>query len=300
MSDQAAATTAFPDMPVAHAVYTAGGTKLHYVTAGSGSPVLLWHGFLGSWFSWRKLIPLLASHYTVIVPDMRGYGDSDKPESGYDGLTLANDFRALTQHLKLGPVHLVAHDMGAPPALLWAAHHPDEVRSLCYLEEPVLTNETLEPVFRFSPETTTNGGLWWWLLALAKDAPERLVVGHERAFLTWFYVNFTQNPSSIEDAAVIEFLRTFSGTDGVRGAFGVYRAIFDTIAQTEPLRSAKVQVPVLALGGALSLSSRPHQMLQTVATNVSGGAVDNCGHFIAEEQPASLHEHLLQFWREIR
>ena len=81
---------------------------------------------------------------------MRGYGDSDKPAGSYDGQTLVADFRALAKHLHLGPLHIVAHDMGAPPALLWAAEHPKEIASLTYLEEPVLTSETLAPVFQFS------------------------------------------------------------------------------------------------------------------------------------------------------
>ena len=298
MTERRPETLNIPGTSLAHDTFTTNGITLHCVTTGSGSPVLLWHGFLGTWYSWRKLIPLLASEHTVVVPDMRGYGDSDKPESGYDGLSLVADFRALVRYLNLGPLHVVAHDMGAPPALLWAAHHPSEVKSLVYLDEPVLTDASLAPVFQFSPETTKNGGLWWWLLALAGDAPERLIVGHERPFLTWFYENFSKDRSAIEEEAVSEFLRTFSGGAGVHGALGVYRAIFETVAQTEPLRSANVQVPVLALGGALSLGSRPHERMHTVAKQVSGGAIENCGHFIAEEKPAELYQRLIQFWSD--
>ncbi len=94
--------------------------------------MLLWHGFLETWYCWRKVIPLLAQHYTVLVPDMRGYGDSDKPAMGYDGHTLVEDFRQLVQQLGFQQLRIVAHDMGAPPALLWVAQYPDEVKCLAY------------------------------------------------------------------------------------------------------------------------------------------------------------------------
>ncbi|MBD3887706.1 alpha/beta hydrolase [Phormidium tenue FACHB-886] len=104
--------------------------NLHYAIGGQGAPILLWHGFLETWYCWRKVMPTLAKRYTVIAPDMRGYGDSDKTQQGYDARTLADDFRQLIQQLGFSQVHLVAHDMGAPSALLYASDYPDEVLSL--------------------------------------------------------------------------------------------------------------------------------------------------------------------------
>ncbi len=159
------------------------GLRLRYRVSGSGEPVLLWHGFLGTSDVWRKVAPLLAQTHTVIAPDMRGYGDSDKPKQGYDARTIAADFRALVKHLGLGPIHLVAHDMGAPPALVWAGEHPDDVRTLTYLDEPVITSECLPQVIQFTPQGTQMGGLWWWQFALAPEIAETLLAGHEREFL---------------------------------------------------------------------------------------------------------------------
>ena len=103
-----------------------GGVTLHYWLGGApdGHPILLWHGFLGTSYSWHKVMPLLAeAGYRVLVPDMRGYGDSDKPAGtkGYDGLALAEEFRVLIRTIAFGaggPITIAAHDMGAPPALL--------------------------------------------------------------------------------------------------------------------------------------------------------------------------------------
>ncbi|MEH1844939.1 MAG: alpha/beta fold hydrolase [Nostoc sp.] len=73
-----------------HHTAQANGVQLHYVRGGQGPVVLLWHGFLETWYCWRKIMPVLAKQYTVIAPDMRGYGDSDKPDHGYDVRTLAD------------------------------------------------------------------------------------------------------------------------------------------------------------------------------------------------------------------
>jgi len=114
------------------------GVDLRYLVGGDpgGPPVILRHGFLSTSYAWRKVMPALANAgLAILVPDMRGYGDSDKPAGieGYDGRALAEEFRALVREIGFGAgrlLALVAHDMGAPPALLWAADHPEEVAGL--------------------------------------------------------------------------------------------------------------------------------------------------------------------------
>ena len=77
--------------------------------------------------------------------------------------------------------------MGAPPALPWAADFPDEVRGPFYMEVPVMLSEILSEIICYTPTAMAKGSMWWWILPLAPDVPERLVIGHERAFLTWFF-----------------------------------------------------------------------------------------------------------------
>ena len=277
------------------------GVRLHYRLGGdpTGRPVLLWHGFLGTSYVWRKVMPALAAAgLAVLVPDMRGYGDSDKPAGtdGYDGRALAEEFRALVRAIDFGagqPILLVAHDMGAPAALLWAADHPSEIAGLLYMEEPVILPDVFAKIIVYTPETMQRGSLWWWLLPLAPGAVERLVVGNERAFLTWFYDRDQGSHDAIEPAAVEETLRTFSGLEGVLGAMGVYRAAFTTMEQTTPLIQNKVTVPVVALGGAKAQGDRVQHMMQLVAETVTGGSVPNCGHFIPEEEPDDVVRHVL-------
>lgn len=138
----------------------------------------------------------------VLVPEMRGYGDSDKPAgvAGYGGRALAEEFRALVGQIGFGggrPLTLVAHDMGAPPALLWAADHPDEVRGLLYMEVPVMLADVLQGIIAYTPSAMAHGSMWWWVLPLAPEVPERLVVDHERAFLTWFFDRHMVNRAAI-------------------------------------------------------------------------------------------------------
>lgn len=282
-----------------------GGVRLHYRLGGDpqGPPVLLWHGFLGTSYSWRKVAArLIEAGCAVLIPDMRGYGDSDKPAGvvGYDGLALANECRTLAQQIGFGngqPLILAAHDMGAPPALLWAAAHPDEIAGLLYLDEPVMLAEVLRTLISYTPQIASTGGLWWWTLALAPGIPERLIVGNERAFLSWFYDRESVVPGAIEPAAVDEYLRTFSGPDGVLGALGVYRAAFTTQDQTVPLASARVQVPVIALGGERGLGSNVRQMVEQVAEHVTGGVIQGSGHFLAEERPDEVAQQILSLIR---
>jgi len=198
----------------------------------------------------------------VFVPDMRGYGDSDKPPGveGYDARALANEARALVAQIgfgRRGPVVHAAHDMGELPALLWAAHHPDEVKALLYIEAPVMLGEVLRPVFAYTPESMGQGSMWWWILPLAPGVPERLIVGNERSFLDWFYEgDHVINHDAFTRSVVDEYLRTFSGRDGVLGSLGIYRAAFTSIAPDRAPAKVQDQDARMGDGGEKGLGAR--------------------------------------------
>ena len=268
------------------------GQTINYAVTGSGPAVLLWHGFLSTSYMWRHLIPLMAKDYTLIMPDMRGYGDSSKPDEGYDPKTLTEDFRSLMQELGHEQMHIISFDMGAPPALYYAANYPDEVLSLTYLDEPLMKSDTIQQFMEYSRDGHVDG-LWWWPMGLAPDVPQTMIVGNEKNFFQWFANHYMVSRPDDYDQALEEYLRTFRGEEGVLGALGVYREIFATMEQTDGID--QIQVPVLALGGAKSMAERTQQMLEGVATNLQGGVVKNSGHFIAEEQPEALVERWQAF-----
>jgi pimeloyl-ACP methyl ester carboxylesterase len=279
-----------------------GGVRLHYWVGGdpNGPPVLLWHGFLSTGYAWRKVMTVLAdAGFAVLVPDMRGFGDSDKPAGtgGYDARALAEECRALVRRIGFGggqPITLVAHDLGAPPALLWAADHPEEIAGLLHMECPVMLSDVLTKILAYTPEAMNNGSMWWWILPLASGVPEALVVGNERAFVNWFYDGATAVRGAIEPETVDEYLRTFSGQEGVLSAMGIYRAAFVTMDQTAALMKKKVKVPIVALGGEKALGANVLAWVKLVAESATGEVIANCGHFIPEERPDEVVRHVLK------
>ena len=284
------------------ATVTVDGVRLHYWLGGdpNGERCILWHGFLSTGYVWRDVAPALAAAgFAVLIPDMRGYGDSDKPEGehGYDALALAEECRALAAAIGFRDgrqIHHAAHDMGALPALMWTSEHPDEVASLLYIEAPVMLGEVLRHVIAYTPEAMKEGSMWWWILPLAPGVPERLVVGNERAFLTWFYEGpAVARPNVFAPETVDEYLRTFSGRAGVLGSMGIYRAAFASIEQTERLMKAKITVPVVAIGGGKGLGARVGEMVKMIAENVDAHTISDCGHFVPEERPDVVIEHIL-------
>jgi pimeloyl-ACP methyl ester carboxylesterase len=281
---------------------TVAGIRLHYWIGGdlAGQPVILWHGFLSTAYAWRDVAPALAqAGLAVLIADMRGYGDSDKPpgNDGYDARSLAEECRALVAGIGFGngkPLIHAAHDMGALPALIWTADHPEEIAGLLYIEAPVMLGPVLRQVFAYTPQAMAQGSMWWWILPLAPGVPERLIVGNERAFLTWFYEgDHVVNHAAITPEAVDEYLRTFAGKEGVLGSMGIYRAAFASIDQTEPLMSAKISVPVVALGGEKGLGGKVGDMVAMVAENVEAHTLTGCGHFMIEERPEFVADHIV-------
>lgn len=274
---------------------TVGGSRLHYWIGGPEADVLvvLWHGFLGTGYAWREVAAdLVSAGLQVLVVDLLGFGDSDKPSGtgGYDARAMSEQVRSLAALAAPGSTKylLVAHDMGAPPALLWAAGHPGEVQALVYIEAPVMAGDLLRPMISYTPQAMSGGSMWWWILPLAPGVPEALIAGNEEAFLRWFYDGAAGNSDTFADNVVSEYLRTFSGTAGVLGSMGVYRAAFTSIEQTEPLQSAKVAVPVLGIGGERGLGQQVGTMLQSVAENVTSVTLDGVGHFVPEEAPREV------------
>jgi len=285
------------------------GVHLHFWVGGdpSGQPVILWHGFLSTGYAWRDVAPELAeAGLAVLVPDMRGYGDSDKPggNDGYDARALAEECRALVSEIDFGggrPVILAAHDMGALPALIWTSDHPEEIAGLLYIEAPVMLGEVLRKIIAYTPEAMKEGSMWWWILPLAPGVPERLIVGNERAFLTWFYEGHAvANHEAFGKPVVDEYLRSFAGREGVLGSMGIYRAAFTSIHQTEALTRAKVRTPVVALGGEKGLGPMVGDMVKMVAETVDAHTFPGCGHFLPEECPATVIKHILAVARTVR
>lgn len=276
-----------------HHTTRANGVRLHYVMGGEGDPVVLLHGWTQTWRGWRKVMPLLAERHTVIAPDLRGMGDSDKPRDGYDGLTVAEDVRQLVRGLGFERFHLVGHDIGGWPAYPLAASYPGAVRTLAMVD-------SLPPGLGYDDFSVTGESpLWHPAFHMAEDVAEMLVSGKEREYLSYFYRNFSYDPAAIGEEDVDEYVSRYSAPGGLRGGFGHYRAFFESVEQNRELAGrGKLGMPVLALGGDHSIGEGVLWATREFADNVRGGAVERCGHFVPDERPRDLAERLLAFFDE--
>ncbi|MCW2551205.1 MAG: alpha/beta hydrolase [Mycobacterium sp.] len=162
-------------LEVTHHRVRANGIDQHYVTAGAGPPVVLLHGFPEFWYAWRHQIPRLAEHYTVIAPDLRGYGYTEKPHTGYDKRTMAADIRELMAALGYDRAAVVGHDRGARVGLRLAKDHPDFVARLA-----VLDNVPTRVLFEMMDGNLAKGQ-WWFLFNAVPNLPEALISGREKS-----------------------------------------------------------------------------------------------------------------------
>ena len=279
--------------PLSHHHAKLDGVTLHYVVSGRGPAVVLLHGWPQTWYEWRHVIPALAERYTVIAPDLRGLGNSSRPETGYDKKTVANDVWQLVNG-KLGHERffVVGHDWGGPTAYALAAAHPEAVTRLAILDVVIPGD---------GGDFSQGGRRWHHQFHLTPDLPEALTEGRERLYLSWFYRTFGHRPDAISEADIDEYLRTYAQPGAMRAGFAYYRALpqdaADNRANAERL---KLPMPVLALGGAggRGRGREPEDSLRRLALNVQGEVVAECGHWIPEEQPRYLAERLLGFFAE--
>src|ERR1700689_3676984 len=285
-----ATTKQAPLAGITHHYAKVNGTNLRYVSAGKGTQVLLVPGFPGTWWTFRKLIPLLAANHRVYAVDLRGFGDSDNGSGAYDSKTSAEDLHLLIETLDVGPVHLTGQDISGATVLRLAATYPDEVRSLTAIEMglPGFGLETLADI--------THGGNWHIGVLAAPDIPEMLLAGREREFLGQFaYPAMSATPGAITGADIDEFARTYSRPGGWRGAAGLYQSMLREGPDIRALAKAPgLTVPVLAVGaggGPFTAGT----MSQAAPGNVSSVSLDGVGHYAAMEAPGELAKALLGF-----
>lgn len=283
---------------VTHHYATVNGVRLHYVTAGDpdAPPVVLLHGWPQTWYEWRRIIPGLAESYRVIAPDMRGLGDSERPMEGYDKATVAADVRALVEELGHDEAAVVGHDWGMPVAYLYAAANRDSVPALVTLDATLPGVETDGDA---DDLTLPNGApVWHFGLHMTPNLPEELVDGNERVYLSWFYRELAHDPGAITDDDVDEYVRCYSAPGALRAGFNYYRRAFTDAGDVADHASDPLEMPVLAYGGRRGFAGATHATMEEVATDVRGGVVEDCGHWIPEERPEFLAEELLSFFRD--
>lgn len=276
------------------------GVRLHYVEGGSGEPILLIPGWPQSWYAWRLVMPLLAaSGRRVIAVDPRGMGDSDKPASGYDLKTIATDLHEFARELGLlndGPLDVAGHDIGTWIGHAYAADWPEDIRRLA-LFDAALPGITPPPAAGI-PAAELNLKTWHFAFNRLDDLPEILLQGHERAFLSYLFHTKAINRWAITPADLDEYERVFSAPGAIRAALSYYRIAFspEGLAQSRSRGEKSLKMPILAMGAEHGVRDALLNTLRNIATDVQGGILQGCGHYMPEEMPDAVADELLRFF----
>ncbi|MEU4245962.1 alpha/beta hydrolase [Amycolatopsis sp. NPDC026612] len=272
---------------------TVNGIRMHYLRAGDGPPLFLLHGWPQTSHCWHKVLAPLAETHTVIAPDLRGYGRTDKPETGYDKRTMAADVAALADHLGFAKTAVAGHDRGGRVAHRWALDRPDQVDRLAVFDI-VPTRAMWQRLDVIAKPS------WHWLFHLQPDLPELLAGQNIAAYLGYFFERWTYQRHALDADARAEYVRAFSQPGALRAGFDDYRASFPDDAELDDAdfdAGKRLTQPTLALWGANGLvGTLPAlEIWREYATDVTGEALAECGHFLAEEQPEEVVAHLRKF-----
>ncbi|MGW5047585.1 alpha/beta fold hydrolase [Streptomyces griseoluteus] len=253
-------------------------TRLSVAVGGSGPVLVLLHGWPQTSRAWARVMPELARNHTVVAPDLRGTGDSDRPEHGYAKTNQADDIRGILTALNLtGPVAVAGHDIGSMVAFAWAAAHPEDVSHLI-LVDSLLPGLGLEKAMNVA-----EGGMWHFGFFMSPHIPEMLFDGHELEFFTATFTAMS-NPGTFSDHDLAAYAQAYTGRERLRGGFEHYRTLLaDGRENLALLAERKLPMPVLAIGSTES-GTTTAQALALHADNVRG-AVAPTGHFVAEEDP---------------
>ncbi|MDT7657583.1 MAG: hypothetical protein QOF38_2298 [Pseudonocardiales bacterium] len=262
--------------------------RMHYVIGGSGTPIVLLHGFPNTWYAWRDVMPRLAERHTVIAVDLRGLGDSDPGTRPNDVTTGAGDLHGLVAELGLGPVMLAGQDWGGSTAFAFAAAHPEQVRRLAVLEAM--------PAGPWTETGSGSGGAWFVGFHQIPDLPESLVAGRERAYLDWFFRAFSANSGVPTPAAVDEYVRCYTRPGAMASAFARYRGRDREIEHNTRHLNRPLDLPVMAVGGEQVFGAAVAENLRHGASDVRQEVLADCGHYVSEERPAELASLLLNFF----
>lgn len=277
-----------------HHVAAVRHANLHYVSAGTeGSPILLVHGFPESWWTFHKLIPLLAQEHRVFAVDLRGFGDSTVAEDGFTSAQAAKDLHELITALGVGPVHLAGQDIAGGTLYRLATEHPGDVQSI------IATEMGLAGFGLESLGDITHGGSWHIGALAAPGVARLLFTGREHELLgIWAFPSMTAVQGSISDADVAEFARVFAREGGWNGSVGLYQSMLTEGEDFRSRATTKLTIPALAIGG-FGGPFTVGTLSQVVAGPIASVEFDGVGHYVALEAPERLATAILDFLAEI-
>ena len=263
------------------------GIRLHYLIGGQGNPVVLLHGYAETGHMWLPLMPLLAKNHTVIVPDLRGAGNSSKPDSGYDKKNMAVDIHDLTSSLGFDRVSIVGHDIGLMVAYAYAAQFPQATERVVLMDA-------------FLPGIGNWKDVWLmrdlWHFHFYGEVPLALVNGRERIYFEHFWNDFAADPHhSIPEADRRFYAEAYAQPGGMRAGFEYFRNFERDAKDFAQLSATPLSMPVLVLTGEKASGNFLIEQTKLVASNVQGQVVMGSGHWLMEEAPQAVIPAIIAF-----
>ena len=278
------------------------GAEIHSVIGGTGNEAILFlHGHPENYLIWRFIAPKLSEKYTVVLTDLRGYGESSKPEglddhSNYSKRVMARDQVQVMQKLGFEKFHVVSHDRGSRVAHRLVLDNLDKVTTVTYMD--ILPTDDM---YDSTNMAFAEKYYHWFLYIQPKPLPEKFLGADPKFFIDFNLrkkIGPTAKPNFPEEI-MREYTRHFANPEVIHGICEDYRASYtiDRVHNDED-RDKVIEIPTLAIWGANGIVGKTWDVLagwQKTCSNVEGLAVENCGHFVPEEQPEIVLEALENF-----
>jgi haloacetate dehalogenase len=273
---------------------------INAIVGGSGPPLLLLHGHPQTHAIWHRVAPRLAEQFTVVACDLRGYGDSSKPQgapdhANYSKRAMAADMVAVMQSLGLATFRVLAHDRGARVAHRLALDHPQAVERMALLDiAPTLA------MYEQTSDAFARAYWHWFFLIQPPPLPERLIEADPAAYVRDVMGKRSAGLAPFDPRALAEYQRCLALPGAAHGICEDYRAAATIDLEHDRVdrdAGSRLALPLMVLWGEQGVVGRcfdPLAEWQRVAADVQGEALP-CGHYIAEEAPEMLLERVLPF-----
>jgi pimeloyl-ACP methyl ester carboxylesterase len=263
------------------------GVEINYGITGAGPVVVLLHGYAQTSHMWTPLMRVLGPSHTVIAPDLRGAGGSQRTERGYDKKTLAKDIRELVRQLGYKQVMVVGHDIGLMVAYAYAAQYPSEVGKVVLMDA-------------FLPGVGNWKDVWLlrdlWHFHFYGETPLALVKDRERTYFEHFWNDFAADKTkSVPEADRRIYAASYARADGMRAGFEYFKAFEQDAKDFAAFSATKLDMPLLVIAGEKASGTFLIEQAKLVANNVRGLVIPGSGHWLMEEAPQQVIPAIVDF-----